>query len=377
MPVKITTYFPFKQKTCLIILVMTFTLLQSNISSPALQSLGVGTEGPDFILQDSSGTKQRFSTLKGDKLTMVLFWASWSRQSEIALKQMEKLHQKYKNQGLSVVGINVERQTIDAKALADIKGTTDRLQISFPTLVDHSLITFHDYGIIAVPTTVILDKDRKIIFEMSGFPLVGVRDMIHFLAAAIEGKAAPAEVAKKTGYQPDKKAVRAWNMGTKALKSERTAHTAEMWFKKAISADPDFILSHLSLGSYYQEQGDLGKAKEQFQQALTRQPDNASALSKMGLLLLNESSNAAAKTMLEKAIKADESYVPSYYYLGYLTGKEGDMKKATELFTSAEELNPMDYQINVYRGKMFEEKNNMEQAATSYKNALKQLLNRK
>ena len=133
----------------------------------------------------------------------------------------------------------------------------------------------------------------------------------------------------------------------------------------------------LSLGSYYQEQGDLGKAKEQFQQALTRQPDNASALSKMGLLLLNESSNAAAKTMLEKAIKADESYVPSYYYLGYLTGKEGDMKKATELFTSAEELNPMDYQINVYRGKMFEEKNNMEQAATSYKNALKQLLNRK
>ncbi len=374
---KTTTYFPFRQKKCLIILVMTIALLQSSISTPALQTLGVGTEAPDFSLQDYSGNKKGFSALKGDKLTVVLFWASWSRQSEKALKQMEKLQQKYKSQGLSVIGINVERQTIDAQALTDIKGTTDRLKISFPNLVDHGLIAFHDYGVIAVPTTVILDKDRKIEFEMSGFPLTGTTDMIHFLAAAIEGKSAPTEVAKKIGYQPDKKAVRSWNMGIKALKSERTAHTAEMWFKKAISADQDFILPHLSLGSYYLEQGDLAKAKEQFQQALTRNPENAAALSKFGLLLIGEGSNTDARTMLEKAIKADESYVPSYYYLGYLTGKEGDIKKANELFASAEGLNPMDYRINEYRGKMFEEKNNMEQAATSYKNALKQLLNRK
>ena len=374
---KITTYFPFRQKTCLILLVMTITLLQSGISASALQNLAVGTEAPDFTLQDFSGAKQGFSTLKGNKLTMVLFWATWSRQSEKALKEMEKLHQKYKSQGLSVIGINVERQTIDTQAMQDIKGTTNRLQISFPNLVDHGLITFHDYGIIAVPTTILLDKNRKIIFEMSGFPLVGNMDMIHFVTAAVEGKSAPAEVVKKTGYQPDKNAVRYWNMGVKALSSKRTTDTAETWFKKAISADPDFILPHLSLGTYYQEQGDFPQAKEQFQQALNRKPDNAAALSKMGLLLIDEGSNAAARTMLEKAIKADEAYVPSYYYLGYLTGKEGDMKKAAELFASAEEINPLDYRINMYRGKMFEDQNNLEQATTSYKNALKQLLNRK
>jgi Tfp pilus assembly protein PilF/peroxiredoxin len=356
---------------------MTVTLLQSSVSASALQNLAVGTEAPDFTLQDFSGAKQGFSTLKGDKLTVILFWASWSRQSEKALKQMEELHQKYKKQGLSVIGINVERQTIDAQAMQDIKGTSDGLKISFPTLVDHGLIAFHDYGIIAVPTTVILDKDRKIKFEMSGFPLVGTRDMIHFLAAAIEGKAAPDEVAKKTGYQPDKNAVRCWNMGIKALSSKRTADSAETWFKKAISADPDFILPHLSLGTYYQEQGDLAQAKEQFQQALNRKPDNAAALSKMGLLLIDEGASAAARTMLEKAIKVDEAYAPSYYYLGYLTGKEGDMKKAAELFAGAEEINPLDYRINVYRGKMFEAQNNLEQAATSYKNALKQMLSRK
>lgn len=358
-------------------LVMTIALLQSSISTPALQTLGVGTEAPDFTLQNYSGVKQGFSTLKGNKLTMVLFWATWSRQSEKALKEMEKLHQKYKNLGLSVIGINVERQTIDVQALTDIKGTIEGMQISFPSLVDQGLVTFHDYGVIAVPTTVILDTDRKIVFEMDGFPLVGTVDMLNFVAATIEGKSAPTEVAKITGYQPDKNAARAFNMGVKALSSKRTAQTAEMWFKKALAADPEFILPYLNLGTYYQEQGNLAQAKEQFQHVLTRKPDNAAALSKMGLLLLGEGSSAAARTMLEKAIKADQAYVPSYYYLGYLTGKEGDMKKAAELFARAEEINPMDFQLNVYRGKMYEEQNNLEEAATSYKNALKQILNRK
>ncbi|MBN4068803.1 hypothetical protein JYU06_04720 [Desulfotalea psychrophila] len=51
------------------------------------------------------------------------------------------------------------------------------------------------------------------------------------------------------------------------------------------------------------------------------------------------------------------------------------MRKAAELFVSAEEINPMDYRINLYRGMMFEERNDLEQATISYKNALKQILN--
>jgi len=373
--VTIKKYFPFRQKTVLIIFVVTIALLQSSISTPALKTLGLGTDAPKFSLQDLSGKKQDFSSLKGDKQTILLFWASWSRQSGKALRQMEKLHAKYKDQGLSVIGINVERQSIDDKALEDIKDTINRLKISFPILIDRGLVSFHDYGVIAVPTTVILDKDRKIVFEMSGFPLVGTRDMIHFVAATIEGKKIQAEVAERTGYHPDKKAVRYWNMGIKALKSKRSFKSAEKWFKKAVAADPNFILPYLSLGSFYEGQNDLKRAKEQFQQALTRQPDNVKALSNMGLLLIEEGSIDAAKKMLEKAIKINESYTPSYYYLGYLTGKEGDMRKAAELFVSAEEINPMDYRINLYRGMMFEERNDLEQATISYKNALKQILN--
>ena len=368
-------YSPFRKKNFLITLITIFAILQSSISVPALKTMGVGTEAPQFSLKSIEGDSQNFSSLKGDKLTVLLFWASWSKQSEKALRQMEKLYAKYKDLGLSVIGINVEKQTIDDKAMADIKKIIDRLQLTFPTLIDHGLVAFHDYGVIAVPTTVILDPNKKIMFEMSGFPLVATRDMIHFLAASIEGKTFSAEVTEKNRYHPDKKAVRSWNMGVKALQSKRTFKSAERWFTKAIKADPQFILPYLSLGTFYKQQGKREQAKKQFQVALIRQPDNAKALSQMGLLLLEENSMETARDLLEKAIEVDEAYTPSYYYLAYLSGKEGNMEKSAELFSSAEAINPMDYRINLYRGMMFEEQKDLKQAATSYKNALKQLLN--
>lgn len=375
MRLQMIQFSPFKRKHFLIILLATMVILQSSISAPALKTMGVGTEAPKFVLKNLEGEVQDFSSLKAEKLTVLLFWASWSRQSEKALKQMEKLHTKYKDMGLAVIGINVEKQTIDVKALTAVKSVIDRLHLSFPIMIDHGLVAFHDYGVIAVPTTVILDPKRKIMFEMSGFPLVASRDMTHFLSASIEDKISPVDVAAASGYQPDKKAVRFWNMGRKALQSRRTLKSAEKWFNKAIITDPKFTLPYISLGNFYQEQGRVKEARKQFEHALVQQPDNVKALSQMGLLLLEEGSMDAARTLLEKAIQADASYTPSYYYLGYLAGITGDTQKATELFTSATEINPLDYQINKYQGMMFEEQKKPKQAAACYKNVLQQLLN--
>ncbi|MGB3211397.1 MAG: redoxin domain-containing protein [Desulforhopalus sp.] len=364
----------FTQKTGLVVLVIAVTLLQSTVSTPSLKTLGVGMEAPEFSLNDLSDKKQTFSTLRGDTLTLLLFWASWSKNSGKALSRMEQLHNRYTDRGFSVIGINVEKQNIDGETETVIKKVVDSLQLSFPILVDRGLVTFHNYGVIAVPTIIILDKDRKIMFEMSGFPVVGRQEMTHFLAAEIEGKVAPVEMAGKTGYHPDKKAVRSWNMGVKALKSKRMADSAEMWFKKAILADPNFILPYLSLGSFYRAAGEIDAAKAQFGKAVALKPDNSAALCNLALILIEEGSLSDARKMLEKALQTDEAYTPGYYYLAYLTGKEGNMQKATELFGRAEEINPMDYRINVYRGKLFEEQQKLEPAAMSFKKGLQQLL---
>lgn len=334
-----------------------------------MRSLELGMEAPDFSLTDLNGQTQSITALKGDKLTIVLFWATWSENSKKALKQLQGLHQKYKDIGLSVIGINVDKQEVTEETLGKIKGSATSLNITFPLLVDRGLTTFNSYGIIAVPSTLIIDNNRVIKYELSGFPLMGADSLNDFVEVVIENKKMPTETVA-AGYQPDKKAVRLWNMGMSSLKSDRTAAKAKGWFEKAIAADPAFTLPYISLGTLYYKQHDLVEAKKQFELVLQKKPDNAIALSSMGQILLDEGNFADAEIALNKAIKADEAYLPSYYFLGLLKGKKGDSAQALLWFNKAEEHNPKDYKLFFYKGMAYEELKDPATAAACYKKAL-------
>lgn len=348
-------------------------LLNTSISSSALRSLEVGMEAPDFTVKDLNNSAQKLSGLRGEKLTAVLFWATWGDNSKKALRQMQSLHQKYKDAGLSVIGINVDKQEVSEETLTNIKGVAASLNITFPLLVDRGLATFNNYGIIAVPSTVILDRNRVITYEMSGFPLMGADSLKLFVERAVENKSMPAQIAVRC-YQPDKKAVRLWNMGTSSLKSERTAKSARTWFEKAIAADPVFTLPYLSLGELYYKQHDLTEARKQFELVLQRKPDHAIALCAVGQILLDEGNLPGAEQKLAKAVQADEAYLPGYYLLGLLKGRQGDVAAALQWFKRAENLDPRDYRIFVHKGMMHEERKELPAAAAGYKKALELIM---
>ncbi len=348
-------------------------LLNSTVSSSALRNLETGMEAPDFILADLDKNKRSLSALQGEKLTVIIFWATWGENSKKALQQMQGLYQKYRGNGLSVVGVNVDKQVITEENEARIRETVAALHITFPVLVDRGLETFNTYGIIAAPSTLVLDKNRAIRHELSGFPLMGADEMEQFVAATLEHRNIPVQPAI-TGHQPDKKAIRFWNMGLSSLKSERTATRAKTWFEKAIAADPSFLLPHLSLGSLYYRQNNLIEAKKQFELILQKKPEHAIALNSMGQILLDEGKLLEAELMLTKAVQADESCQSSYYMLGLLKGRQGDVNQAQRWFKRAEQMNPGDYKVYVYEGMMAEERNDPAAAATGYKKALKLII---
>ncbi|MDD2541594.1 MAG: hypothetical protein PHH28_11210, partial [Desulfuromonadaceae bacterium] len=78
----------------------------------------------------------------------------------------------------------------------------------------------------------------------------------------------------------------------------------------------------------------------------------------------------SAEAKLMKAVQVDEAYLPSYYNLGLLKGRQGDVTAALQWFNQAEQLNPGDYKIFVYKGIMYEERKDLATATASYKKAL-------
>jgi peroxiredoxin/Tfp pilus assembly protein PilF len=357
--------------TALLTLGGTFFLVPA---AATLQGLHVGVQAPDFTLSNLSGESHSFADLHGQKLTIVIFWSTWSRKSGEALARMEKLYRALRKRGLAVVAVDADEQHLSPEDLTAIRSTVGKLNLDFPVLLDHNLQTFHDYGVIALPSLVVLTPDRTIRYELSGYPLVGSEEMVDFVTDTIEGKSLAPAIAKKTGYQPKAKALDLFNMGRNTLKSKRMAATAEMWFKQAIAADPDFLAPRLNLGEFYLKRKETDKARDQFAQVLQKNPKNVEALCEMGMILARAGKTEKGKALLAKALDLDDSYTPCYYYLGYLSGIEGNMKKASTLFHDAGKLNRMDPNIFIYRGRMFEKRKNSTKAAAAYRKALEMML---
>ena len=342
-------------------------------SAATLKHLQVGSAAPDFTLKGVGGDEQALDDLLGEKLTLLIFWASWSAKSEIALKRAQVLFEKYDGRGLSVVGINAEGGSEDLRAV--VTSMADRLKLGFPNIIDYGLNAFSDYGVIAVPTIVILDRTKTIRYELSGFPITGAAAMADFVTATLEGRKPPLNLRQKSGHQPNKRAMMLFNTGNNVLlRSRSRTALAERWFLKSAAADPKFAAPHLALGRLYLKSAQIDKAKSHFREALSIAPENAVALCELGMLLIDTGAHAKGDGLIARGMKSDAAYTPCYYYLGYSYGKQSDIKQSRKMFEKAKEINQADSNIYIYQAKLFEAHKNYAAAAESYRKALERML---
>ncbi len=339
-----------------------------------LQNLQTGMKAPALNLKNLAGETRGLGDLAGAKLTVVVFWSTWSSKSAAALARMDRLYRQYCDRGLAVVAINADGQETSTETAATIKAMATKLNLAMPILIDSGLNAFHDYGVIALPSTVVLDREGIIRYELAGYPLVGAEELSDFVVTAMEGKKPAVASRSATGHQPDAKALRLFNMANSTLKSRHMEDSAEGWYKKAAEADPAFALPLISLGRLHLKQGDAARAKEEFAQALSREPGNVVALCEMGMLLVNEGKVEEGKTLFTKALQLDSAYPPCLCDAGYVAGRTGHLPEGLAMFAEAEALAPRSTDIYLVKARMFEENGNRQEAAATYRKALALLL---
>jgi thiol-disulfide isomerase/thioredoxin len=125
-------------------------------------TLSEGTVLPDFDLQTLEGKKLKFSDLKA-KVVLINFWATWCEACVIEMPSIVKLYQSYKDKGLEIVGVN-----LDEKPDAVVPKAVKQLKIDFPIYVDSSGALANLFDVHAIPLTVILNHDRKILYVEGG-----------------------------------------------------------------------------------------------------------------------------------------------------------------------------------------------------------------
>lgn len=121
-----------------------------------------GKPAPDFTLKSLTGSNLKLSEMTGN-VVLINFWASWCGPCREEMPLLNALHNKYAPLGFSVLGVNVEENADAARGF--LKG----FPVDFPVLLDNSNQVSKQYQVIAMPTTVVVDRDGKIRFLHQGY----------------------------------------------------------------------------------------------------------------------------------------------------------------------------------------------------------------
>jgi thiol-disulfide isomerase/thioredoxin len=128
-----------------------------------LTAVKLGEPMPDFTLPDATGRMVKFSDVsRENKLVMINFWASWCTPCRMEMPQFEKLYTAKKGEGFTLLAINVDREREKADAYLKNK------PVSFPVLIDQDGVVAKQLGLNALPTTILVGQDGKVIHVAEG-----------------------------------------------------------------------------------------------------------------------------------------------------------------------------------------------------------------
>ncbi|MDR1469106.1 MAG: TlpA family protein disulfide reductase [Spirochaetaceae bacterium] len=126
-----------------------------------LPLLNAKQPAPDWTLKAVDGDAVTLSQLTG-QVVFLNFWATWCPPCRAEMPSMEALYQRFKDRGLALVAVDLmEREDVVRNYLRE-NGLT------FPVLLDTRGLAGGQYGVKAVPTTCILDRDGTMIAYAAG-----------------------------------------------------------------------------------------------------------------------------------------------------------------------------------------------------------------
>ena len=156
---------------------------------PTLRILGVALAGllcagggasagvPDFALPTPEGHRVSLKDLLGKGPVLIDFWATTCRPCLKAMPKLEEIHRKYRDRGLTVLGVNEDGPRSQAK----LRPFLSARGISFPVVIDADGGLMRRMLVGSLPTTFLIAPDGRTVFRQVGYtPDIGP------LIAAIE-----------------------------------------------------------------------------------------------------------------------------------------------------------------------------------------------
>lgn len=135
--------------------------LYANFTKDEVQKVAIGEKAPDFELMDLNGEAHRLSDYEGQGV-FLNFWGTWCKPCEKEMPFMENQYQQFKDKGVQVLAVNVGESQFAVSKFAE------RLNLSFPIVIDTESDVQSAYGINPLPITFLVDKEGTVVKSFTG-----------------------------------------------------------------------------------------------------------------------------------------------------------------------------------------------------------------
>lgn len=145
----------------------------------------------DFTLDNLDGTPVKLSDLRGDRVVLVVFWATWCVPCIQEMPALMETYAEYRDQGLEILGVVVAmNQTKEG-----VQEFVTKRSVPYPILWDGDLKVMGRYRVDSIPQNFLIGRDGVIRYAGGVLPH-GHEEMIKaLLAAAPPAPAAASAVA--------------------------------------------------------------------------------------------------------------------------------------------------------------------------------------
>ena len=164
-----------KRLTSVVVLVAVFFILGGmGAASRSSDAAAVGELTSDklFTLKDLEGKDVSLETLlKQNKAVLLNFWATWCPPCREEIPDLIAMQAKYKDSSFTILGID------EAESQKKVAAYVKKTQINYPVVLDADSAVAFQYNVVGIPTSILVNSERKVLGIYYGFTPELVRDV--------------------------------------------------------------------------------------------------------------------------------------------------------------------------------------------------------
>lgn len=118
-----------------------------------------------FELENTQGELVSYDEIRGNKVTVIDFWATWCKPCIASIPKLVALSRQFDSREVSFIGISID----SPRNISRVRPFVESKGVSYPVLLDLNQELMREYNITSIPTLLIVNSNNEVIAVHEGF----------------------------------------------------------------------------------------------------------------------------------------------------------------------------------------------------------------